>query len=478
VSSDSDAIQLARRLAGELAGSLGARVVRTDPASREAARTDRGVWSKGEPPAAVVVARDEADVRETLSAAHALGVPVVVRGAGSGLSGGAEALSRGIVLDLSGLDRILAIAPEDGYAIVQAGVVTADLDRAAAVHGLAFAPDPASAELSTVGGNIATNAGGLRCVKYGTTRDAVLALKVALADGSVIELGARTRKNVAGLDLLGLMVGSEGTLGVVLEATVRLIPRPFGHRMALLACASMEEVQIALSAVTASGVTPSLFEMLDRGALARRDPHFLAEVGVTDVAAVAAVLLIETDGSGAGADLTRIQDALDGRGVGGARVLSDGERTAAYAVRRGELTPGRADAQVGAPPDEWWLGEDMTVPASALAEFLGVSERAGREEGVELSLVAHIGDGNLHPSLTVPRDRMGRAEAEARLMRVADAMVRCAVRLGGSVTGEHGIGTLKREWMPLAADPVVRALHASVKAAFDPRGILGPGRAY
>jgi glycolate oxidase len=387
-------------------------------------------------------------------------------------------MSRGIVLDLSRFDRIVSIAPEDGYAIVQAGVVTADLDRAAAAHGLAFAPDPASAELSTVGGNIATNAGGLRCVKYGTTRDAVLALRVALADGSMIELGARTRKNVAGLDLLGLMVGSEGTLGVILEATVRLIPRPFGHRMTMLACASIAEVQAALSAVTASGVTPSLFELLDRGALARRDPHFLREVGVADVESTAAVLLIETDGSGADGDLARIQDALRDRGLTGARALSDIERAAAYAVRRGELSAGRADAQVGAPADEWWLGEDMTVPASALTEFFVESERVCREEEVELSLVAHIGDGNLHPSLTIPRARLDREAAEERLVRVADAMVRCAVRLGGSVTGEHGIGTLKREWLPLAADPVVLALHASVKAAFDPRGILGPDRAY
>ncbi len=458
-----------------LIDALGEETVRVDLASRDAVRTDRSVWAHGACPAAVVCPRSERDVSTALRWSTRHGVPVVVRGAGTGLSGGAEAVANGIVLDMSKMDRIIEVSAQDGCAVVQPGVLTAALDRAAGSHGLTFAPDPASAEISTVGGNIATNAGGLRCVKYGTTRDAVLGLRVVLADGEAIALGTRTRKNVTGLDLVGLLVGSEGTLGVIVEATVRLIPRPSGHRMLLIACDALATVQAALAAVAESGVTPSMAELLDRGALDRRDPLFLHRVGVR--APVAAVLLVETDGPGAAAESATIRKSLERHGIEDARPLDPSQREAAYALRRGRVEPNGTDAQVPKDASEWWLGEDMTVPLSRMAEYFAETSAACATRGVDMSLVAHVADGNLHPSLTIPHGNVGQADAERMLFAAADDLVRLAVELGGSVTGEHGIGRTKRRWLPLQAPDRVQQLYAGIKHVFDPEGILGPDRA-
>lgn len=471
MTSDGSAVDRAVQHLREVIGAP----VTTEAAVLDGVRRDSARWDEPSAPCAAVLASERHHVTETLRLSAEHGIPVTVRGAGTGLSGGADAVVGGIVIDVSGMNRILAIDPEDAVAVVEPGVLTRELDLAAARHGLAFAPDPASSALSTVGGNIATNAGGLRSLKYGVTRDAVLGVTLALSSGEVVSLGGRTRKNVTGLDLLGLVVGSEGTLGVILDATVRLIPRPFGQRMITVGCASLDSAQAAVRAVMSSRVTPSLFEMLDRGAIRARGAWFPESVGLSSEAA--AILLIETDGFGAEPEAKAITAAL-GLVPGLCTVdLDDVQRERAIDYRRGTAPLGEGDAQVGAAED-WWLGEDMTVPPSRLAEFLVRAETIVAERGVVLSLVAHIGEGSLHPSLSVPRESAAEAEAKERLMSTADELVRCAIALGGAITGEHGVGRLKRRWTPLVHSPSVTNLQSGVRALFDPARSLPADRAF
>lgn len=472
-------MEVAEALAGclaVLAAELPQGAVELGLAVRTALSRDRSAWADGEIAGAVIRPSHERDVALTLAAAARYGVPVVPRGAGTGLSGGAGAIRDCIVLDLAGMGRILEIEPNSRYAVVEPGVITADLDRAAAEHGLSFAPDPASAALSTVGGNIATNAGGLRCVKFGTTRQAVLGLRVALSTGEIVELGGRTKKNVTGLDLLGLVVGSEGTLGVVVQATVALVPRPLGQQTIAIGCSEWDQVQRCVLAIATSGVTPSLMELMDRGALHRRDPATAARLGISGEPV--AILLVQTDGLGSREEMERIISALADTAAQIAGPLSSDDARYAIALRRGETLPGFDDPQVAAADDEWWLGEDMTVPAAHLAEYFRAAETIATEVGIGMSLVAHVGDGNLHPSLTVTKGRMTEEAARAALATAADRLIRLAVSLGGTLTGEHGIGVLKRPWIPLVLAPAVLELHRGVKAVFDPSGVMNPGRAY
>jgi glycolate oxidase len=459
-----------------VSGELPSGVLDLDEAARSAVATDRASRLPQPPPVAVVRPRSASDVSVVLAAANRFGVPVVTRGAGTGLSGGAWALPAGIVLDMSGMDRIVEIDPAGAIAVVQPGVITAALDEAAAAHGLAYAPDPASAAISTIGGNIATNAGGLRFIKYGSTRQAVLGLTVVLPSGEIVTLGGRTRKNVTGLDLCGLMVGSEGTLGVVVEATLALVPRAVDTAMLAVTCRDWSEVQRCVLAVASSGVTPSLFELMDRGALRVRGPAALSTIGAP--ADPLAVLLVQTDGVAAVAELARLEEALSTTGAWVSPPLAATDAALMVALRRGETLPGYSDPQVGGADEEWWLGEDMAIPATRLSEYFAAADAASRALGVGLSLVAHVGDGNLHPSLTVRRDSLDEGPAQDLLHRAADALIRIAIDLGGTLTGEHGVGVLKRPWLPLVLSPTVLELHRGVKAAFDPNDIMNPGRAY
>src|SRR6478735_6795945 len=258
----------------------------------DAVATDRSGLRLPGRPLAVVRPTSVESVRAALRVAHAVGVTVVPRGAGSGLSGGAAAPDGALVLSTDRLNRIVEIDPDDGVAVVQPGVIVADLDAAAAAQGLLYAPDPASHEIATVGGTIATNAGGLRCVKYGVTRDSVLGLTVVLADGSLLRTGRRTLKGVVGYDLTGLFVGAEGTLGVVVEATVRLLPRPTKTRTAIAFFDSATDAAAAVTVITRAGARPSALELLDGGAL----------------------LLAQTDGFGADAEIDVVADALTAAG--------------------------------------------------------------------------------------------------------------------------------------------------------------------
>lgn len=447
-------------LLGRLAELLGPDEISWQEDDLVAAATDRsGIRLPGRPLALLTPSSVDA-VRAALRVAHAAGVTVVPRGAGSGLSGGAAVPDGALVLSTARLDRILDIDPDDGIAVVQPGVIVADLDGAAAEHGLLYPPDPASHEIATVGGTIATNAGGLRCVKYGVTRDSVLGLTVVLADGSLLRTGRRTLKGVVGYDLTGLFVGSEGTLGVVVEAIVRLLPRPVRTRTAVAFFDSAGEAAAAVTAVTRTGARPSALELLDAGALRAID-----RAQGTDLAARGrALLLAQTDGFSADAEIEAVAGALTA--AGGHTELPDDPAAQRYFWLR------RHGRGVGT--DDWLIGEDVAVPRSALPAALAAVDEIARRHDLDSAVVAHIGDGNLHPVFSTPRAAADRGVPPARLQAAAGELVRAALALGGTITGEHGVGIAKRPWLDAELDEHSVALQRRLKAALDPTGILNP----
>lgn len=428
--------------------------VLTDPAALAAVSTDRSRVVLGRP-AGVVRAVSVDDVRRTVAWAATTGTPIVTRGAGSALTGAASAGDGVVVLDLAALDRILEIRPVDQTARVQPGVVVADLDAAAAEYGLRYAPDPGSVGIATIGGTIATNAGGLRGAKYGVTRDAVLGLQVVLADGRLVRLGHETLKGVAGLDLVGLLTGSEGTLGVIVEATVRLIPLPVATATALATFPDTEAAAAAVAALATARVRPAVLEFLDRATLEAIDR---AE-GTT--LAAGALLVAQTDGYGAEAELAAVVAALEPFADTVRVATDDAEAEALIAVRRQALPSIERLGPV--------LIEDVVVPISRLAEAVRRIERIGQETGVPLFLFAHAGDGNLHPILLA-------TDPDAAAL-AADRIFGVALELGGSITGEHGVGTLKRHWLETELGADVLALQRRIKAVFDPDDLLNPGKA-
>lgn len=433
----------------------------TDPAAVAAHRLDRSGWEPAGGPAAVAFPETVDEVREVLRRAHRDGVPVVPRGAGTGLAGGAAGTDGSIVLDLSRMDRIREIVPADELAVVEPGVITADLDRAASEYGLRYAPDPASAAISTIGGNIATNAGGLRCAKYGVTRDSVLGLDVALADGTLLRTGRRTVKGVAGYDLTALFVGSEGTLGVVVGATLRLRPLPEETATVAARFDDFADAARASAALTAARVRPSLAELLDAATL--------AAVGALDpglgVADAGALLLVQTDSPAAEREADTVVSILAPLARSVRRAADAGEAGALLAARRLALP---ALERLGRP-----LIEDIAVPRSRLGEAAEAVAKIAARTGVPIFTIAHAADGNLHPIIVVD----GGPDADAAAWDAASEIFSLALRLGGTVTGEHGVGVLKRRWLAEELGEPSLALHQGIKGVFDPRGILNPGKA-
>jgi glycolate oxidase len=446
------------RFLGLLARDLPPDRLSTDPGVLAAHATDRsGTRPTGEP-LAVVHARRTEDVTVTLRHAHELRVPVVPRGAGTGLSGGATADEGALVLDLSGMNRILELSADDQLTVVEPGVITAELDRAAGAHGLRYAPDPASAALSTIGGNIATNAGGLRCAKYGVTRDSVLGLEAVLADGTVIGTGRRTVKGVTGYDLTALLTGSEGTLAVITAATLRLRPVPVATATLAAYFPSFEAAAEASYAIARAGVEPALAELVDGPVLQAIDPA-LRERG-------AALLVVQCDGAGAAAEATAVARLLGPLASTVETTEDPVEAEALLAARRLALP---ALERLGRP-----LIEDIAVPRSQLARAVREIRAISARHDVPVFTIAHAADGNLHPIIVVDPDldRLPDAAWEA-----AGEIFALALRLGGTLTGEHGVGVLKRQWVAEELGSAAHALQRRIKEVFDPRGILNPGKA-
>ncbi|ANG85155.1 FAD-binding oxidoreductase [Microbacterium aurantiacum] len=456
-----DVVALLQRALGER--------VDTDPAVLRSVRADKSGHAAAGTPLAVVHAASVTDVQETLRIASATGTPVVTRGAGTGLAGGANAGAGEIALSVRRMDRILDIRPDDLVAVVEPGIINADLNAALLPHGLWWAPDPASRAISTVGGNIATGAGGLLCAKYGVVRDAVLGVDVVLADGRLLHLGRGTVKGVTGLDLTALMIGSEGTLGVIVGATLKLRRVVPGETRTLAATfARVGDAARASAAVTAAGLQPAVMELMDAAALAA--VHDLLALPAPTHGAVQ--LTVQTDGPAADEEARAIAEVLRTRGgtVVVAVDAAEGERL--LAIRR-SLHP--AMERLGTT-----LIEDVCVPRSALPAMFDEIARIERERDLRIPTVAHAGDGNLHPNFIfdVAPGPDGVVEVPAAIWEAADELFRAALRLGGTLTGEHGVGVLKRRWLADELGEDQWRLQREITAVFDPAGILNPGKVF
>jgi glycolate oxidase len=444
------------------AAVAGARLV-TDPDQMESYRHDQTPVVTAGWPRAVLLADSTEHVAAALAWAQRHGVPVVPRGGGTSLAGGATAGDGCLVLSTARMTAIREVDAANEIAVAEAGVVNADLDRAAAQHGLMYAPDPSSYEISTIGGNLATNAGGLRCVKYGVTRDSVLGLEVVLAGGRVLRTGRRTMKGVTGYDLTGLFVGSEGTLGVITSATLRLRPRPEHYPVTVAAgFSSFAAGAEAVTSILAARLRPSLLELMDSATLRAiddwKDTGFGAEV--------AALLIAQDDSESAAAGGARMRELCLAAGASMAEVsASEAESRQLLELRRLSYP---AIERLGVA-----LVEDVCVPRTRLPEMVARIEQAGARHDVFIATVAHAGDGNLHPCFVFDR---GLPDVPASVWAAADDIFRAALELGGTLTGEHGVGMIKRRWLADELGAESMSVHHAIKNALDPAGIMNPGK--
>jgi glycolate oxidase len=418
---------------------------------------------EGPGPDAVVVAASADDVAATLAIAEACEVPVTPRAGGTGRTGGAVPAAGGIVLATHALARIKDIDRADLVAVVEPGVVTGELHAAVEREGLFYAPDPNSLESCMIGGNLAENAGGPRVFKYGATRDWVLGLEACLLGGRAVRTGKRTVKGVTGYDLTSLLVGSEGTLAVFTEATLRLVPKPPAVATALALLSDVRAAAAAVGAIVAAGVVPRCLEMLDATTL-----DAVRSAGVPVDARAGAMLLVEVDGEASEATLLRVGEVATAcAGCIDVVVAQDaGQRDRLWAARRMLSKATRKLARHK-------LSEDVVVPRPRIADLLARADDIGAQTGVRHLAYGHAGDGNLHVNFFWNDD----AERPA-VDRAIGLLMRATVELGGTLTGEHGIGVSKARYLPLEQSEALIALQRDVKRAFDPKGLLNPGKIF
>lgn len=449
-----------------LARTLPAELIATDPDVLAGYARDQAEWAPWAAPVCLVRPRTAEQVQAVVSACIEHRAPVVARGAGTGLSGGANAIAGSVVVSLERMNAVLEVDELERLAVVQPGVVNDHLRRHVAGHGLWYPPDPASSPWSTIGGNVATNAGGVCCVKYGVTRDYVLGLQVVTGTGELVRLGRRTAKGVAGYDLAGLLVGSEGTLGIVTEVTVRLRPLREPERTVAGYFDSVVDAGRAVTAVAAAGLTPSALELVDRHCLSAVDAW--KNMGLAADAAVVLLGRIDTPGAAGDVEAEALRAAFDGGGATWSAVSTDPEEADALFAARRLAYP--AVERLGPV-----LTEDVCVPKAAVPEMLARIEAIGRAHDTLIANIAHAGDGNLHPLLITPP---GDDAARSRAQLAFDEIIAAALEMGGTVTGEHGVGLLKRDGLATELSPAVLAMHRAVKAALDPHGILNPGKVF
>lgn len=453
------------RLADELNAMLGPDRVSTAAEVLETHSIDK--WHASAPPEVVVLAKERDDVVKTLRHAHAHGIPVTTRGAGVGYVGGAVPVRGGIVLSVRGMDRILEINPADGVAVVEPGVILDDLQQAVRARGWYYPPDPASLKECSIGGNIATNAGGPRCLKYGVTRPYVLGLEVVLANGEVLVTGGRCHKNKTGFDLIGSFVGSEGLLGVVTQATLRLVPHPEARAMLTATFATFAEAATAVQRILDSRWQPSALEITDGFTLqAARD--YLGAEALPDGNAH---LIVEIDGRAESVrgELASLKQFLSSLGtLSIAEAPDEAACEAVWRLRRDFSYSLRATGLIK-------LNEDIVVPRSKLVDLVEFARRLQEETGIDVACFGHAGDGNIHTNLMVPNYHED-AAARARADEALDRLFHWVLSIGGAITGEHGIGIAKKRWYPDAVSEVGRGVHLALKRALDPKGILNPGK--
>ena len=414
-------------------------------------------------PELVLLPRDTEQVAAAVRICAQHGVPFVARGAGTGLSGGALPVADGVVISLARLKRVLEVDPADRRAVVQPGVTNLEITGAAAPHGLYYAPDPSSQQVCTIGGNVAENSGGAHCLKYGFTTNHVLEIEVVLADGSVVRLGAPTGEQ-AGPDLRGVFLGSEGTLGITTEITVRLLRTPETVRTLLADFPSIEQAGEVVGEIVGAGIVPAAVEMMDTLAIeaAEEAVHAGYTVGVP------AALIVELDGPEAECDteFEQVKEICERHGCTRLHIAgSTDERARIWKGRKA------AFAAVGRISPDYFV-QDGVVPRTRLAEVLGRIGQMGDEAGLRVANVFHAGDGNLHPLVLYSAEKGETERAE----HLSGAIAELCVELGGSLSGEHGIGTDKACSMPKMFSRDDLATMARVRTAFDPEGLCNPGK--
>lgn len=422
-------------------------------------------WFASAPPQAVVFAESTEQVSQLMKFASERRIPVTPRGSGVGYVGGCVPLQGGIALSLARMNRILEVNVADGVAVVQPGVITGDLQKAAEELGWFYPPDPASLKECSLGGNISTNAGGPRCLKYGVTRHYVLGLEAVLADGTVLRAGGRCHKNKTGFDLIGLFTGSEGMLGIVTEATLRLIPHPPMRAMLSVGFATFGEAAAAVQSILGHGHLPSALEISDRFTL-QAARNYLGD----SVPDGEAHLLVEIDGqkNTVPLELAEIRQLVESLGaLSVTEGLGDGECEKFWKLRREFSYSLRATGLTK-------LNEDIVVPRGKLVELVSFAEQLQKESGFPVACFGHAGDGNIHVNIMV-QDMNDPAQSEQAEVAL-DRLFHQVIALGGAITGEHGVGIAKKRWFPEAVGAGALEAHRRLKAALDPLGILNPGK--
>jgi glycolate oxidase len=422
-------------------------------------------WFASHLPDVVALPRSAESVSKVLRFATRYRVPVTARGAGHGYVGGCVPVHGGIALSLAGMNRIKEVNGRDFVAVVEPGVITADLQASAEKQGLFYPPDPASRAESFIGGNIASNAGGPRCLKYGVTRDYVLGLQVVLADGQILSLGGRTHKNKTGFDLARLFVGSEGMLGVITEATLKLLPRPPFRASLAVGFTSTRQAVRSLQAILAHGFLPAALEIADSFTLAAAYKRTKSP----SLKNCRAHLIVELDGQEK--SVRSEMDDLSGiiskeKPLFTDRGLGSDECEKVWAIRR-EFSYALRDTGLTK------LNEDVVVPRGRLEDLFAFSTTLRKKHGLQVACFGHAGDGNIHVNVMVDYAQPG---AEQRSKAALDDLFAQVIAWKGSISGEHGIGLAKKRWWPQAVPSGVRKLHARIKESLDPRGILNPGK--
>src|SRR3977135_87875 len=449
--------QLEMEIASELRQLLGGDIVADDPQTLADHGGDK--WFAHQIPEVVVFARSSDDVKELLRFANENKIPVTARGAGYGYVGSCVPVRRGIALSLARMNRIKEVSFADAIAIVEPGVITGELKRAAREEKLFYPPDPASFEHCTIGGNVATNAGGPRCLKYGVTRNYITGLEVVQANGEVLRTGGRVHKNKTGFDLIGLFVGSEGMLGIVTEITVKLLPLPPARATLSASFNSMSEAAAMVQQIFAAGFLPSSLEIADKFTLeaARQDS------GAADVPSGNAHLLVDLDGQNetVGAEMQKMRDLIQSRKPTALEVATnETECEKLWALRRQFSNSLRATGLTK-------LNEDIVVPRSRLVDLIAFAEALSDRSGFPIACCGHAGDGNIHVNLMA--DRYNReAAVREKVQVVLDELFAQVLAWGGVITGDHGIGLAKKRWWPDATSEPVRELHRKLKAVLDP----------
>ncbi len=448
----------------ELVQLLGPEVVHDDAETLALHSKDK--WFASREPEVVVLAENTDQVSRLLRFASERRIPVTPRGAGVGYVGGAVPLHGGIALSVARMNRIKEINPADGVAIVEPGVITGDLQAAVRELGLFYPPDPASLKECSLGGNIATNAGGPRCLKYGVTRSYVLGLEVVLASGEVLRTGGRTHKNKTGFDLVGLFTGSEGLLGVVTEATLRLIPLPPARASISASFTTFREAADAVHKVLGSGYLPAALEIADAFTLQSAREYF----GAAIVPEGEGHLLIDLDGQEASVRGEALALADLVRGLGAlyvAEAFGEEECESLWALRRRFSQSLKATGLTK-------LNEDIVVPRGKLVDLAEFAASLRAKYGFPVACFGHAGDGNIHTNIMAAD--YDKPEVREKVDRALDELFAQVLAWGGAITGEHGIGIAKGRWWPDAASSVSREVHAAIKTALDPLGILNPGK--